>query len=327
MLLNELDATLTEKGIDTKIVFIMYTDTYWAPETVRFNHPERFIMTTATTGRDRSLPYLTDRHDGPLPEYRRNRNTFTVTMPLSLSFTDSWKPVFDGKRFLFEYHFWLDHYVDPGYMHFTKNIYNDARSIADAGFHGIMDDKTQRSYFPTGLPMAIYGETLFDRELDLEEYTARYFEKCFGKDAKKARAYLEEISAIFDPDKLRVSDDVVVVDTGTGGGLKQQGFIGNPDTVERISKIYDCLEEFHPIIENDRAEEAECVQESWRILNLHQEYCRMYAEVFIALGKADKSLATEKVDVLKDWLGKNEDKFQPYLDLVLFIQKLDRMVK
>lgn len=327
MLLNELDQALTEKGVRTKIVFIMYTDTYWAPETVRFNNPDRFIMTTATTGRDRSKPYLTERHDGPLPEYQRNQNTFTVTMPLSLSFTDSWKPVFDGKRFLFEYHFWLDHYVDPGYMHFAKNIYHDARSIADTGFHGIMDDKTQRCYFPTGLPMAVYGETLFERELDLDEYTDRYFEKCFGKDAEKARAYLEEISAIFGPDQLRVSDDVVVVDTGTGGGLKQQGYIGNPETVERISKIFGCLEGFRPVIEADRSYETECVRESWRILRLHQEYCRLYAEVFIALGKADREDAVAKVAAMKDWLARNEDAYQPYLDLPLCVMKLERLLK
>ncbi len=327
MLLNELDAAMTEKGIDTKIVFIMYTDTYWAPETQRLNNPDRFIMTTATTGRDRSKPYLTDRYDGELPVYQRNQNTFTVTMPLSLSFTDSWKPVFEGKKFLFEYHFFMDHLNDPGYMQFAKNIYDDARSIADIGFDGIMDDKTQRSYFPTGLPMAVYGETLFDRELDFSAYTEGYFEKGYGKDGQKAMAYLREISAIFSPEKLRVEDDIVVLDTGTGGSLKTQGFVGNPETVNRLSRIYACLDEFKPVIEKDRSEEPLCVQESWRLLALHQDYCRLFAEVLIALGRADRETATEKADAMKDWLAKNEDEYQPYLDLVLVAQKLKRLLK
>ncbi len=327
MMLNDLDAALTAKGVDTKIVFIMYTDTYWAPETVKFNNPHRFIMCTATTGRDRSKPYLSERYERDLPTYKRNENTFTVTMPLSLSFADSWEPVFGGKKFLFEYHFFMDHYTDPGYMHFAKNIHADARSIGEIGFDGIMDDKTQRSYFPTGLPMAVYGETLFDYDLDFESYARDYFAKGYGEDGQKAKVYLEEISRIFAPDKLRVSDDIVVLDTGTGGSLKQQGFINNPETVERISGLYACLDAFAPIIAKDRSAESDCVQESWRILALHQDYCRLYADVLIALGEGDKALAAEKVGDMKGWLARNEDAFQPYLDLALVVQKMDRLLK
>ncbi len=327
MLLNELDAALTKKKIDTKIVFIMYTDTYWAPETQRFNNPDRFIMTTATTGRDRSKPYLADRYDRELPAYVRNGNTFDVTLPLSLSFTDSWKPVFDGKKFLFEYHFWLDHYCDPGYMHFAKNIYEDARSISNIGFNGVMDDKTQRSYFPTGLPMAVYGETLFDQNLDLDAYTDRYFEKAFGKDGKAARAYLEKVSAIFGPDDLRISDDVVVADTGTGGEEKKVGFINNPATVLRLSALEEHLSSFTATIENNLRVEDLCNRESWRLLLLHQDYCRYAVAVLIALAANKKEEAAVKLDEMKDWLARHEDEYQPYLDLVLCVQKFERLLK
>ncbi len=212
-------------------------------------------------------------------------------------------------------------------MHFAKNIYEDARSISDIGFNGVMDDKTQRSYFPTGLPMAVYGETLFDQSLDLDAFTDCYFEKAFGKDGKAVRAYLEKMSAIFGPDELRIGDDVVGADTGTGGELLRQGFVGKEETVTRISAIFDCLDAFKAIIERDRSDEPACVQESWRILKWHQEYCRLYAEVFIALGKADKELARKKVNAMEDWMAKNEDEFQPYLDLVICTQKLERMLK
>ncbi len=325
--LNELDAALSAKGIDTKVVFILYTDTYWAPESTKLNNPDRFIMTVASTGRDHNLPYLPQRYGAELPAFQRNNNTFNVTLPMTMSFIDGWKPLYDGKRFMFDYHFYEAHYVDPSYMQMARRMHEDARSISDIGFDGIMDCKTQRSYFPTALPMAIYGETLFDQQVELEAYTKAYFEKAFGKDAEAARTYLDQICAIFAPEKLRVADDIVVLDTGTGGELLRQGFVGKEETVTRISAIYECLDGFKATIEKDRAEEPACVQESWRILKWHQEYCRLFAEVYIAMGKGDKTLARQKIDAMEDWLGKNEDEFQPYLDLVICTQKLERLLK
>lgn len=327
MMLNELDAVLTEKGIDTKLVFIMYTDTYWAPETVSLNNPGRFIMTTATTGRDRSKPYLPDRYDEELPAYQRNGNLFDVTMPICLSFADSWKNVFGGKKFLFEYHFWMDHYTDPGYMHFAKNIYDDVRSLSDIGFDGIMDDKTQRSYFPTGLPMAVYGETLFERELDLEAYTKLYFEKAFGADGEAARAYLEKVSAIFNPDELRVSDDIVVVDTGTGAIEKKMGFVNNPATAARLAGLEEHLATFTDTIKRNLTAEDPCVRESWRILLLHQDYCRHTARILLAMAENDKDNAVLAVDEMNEWLARHEDEFQPYLDLELCNVRNNRLMK
>ncbi len=325
--LNELDAALTAKGIDTKVVFILYTDTYWAPEFVKLNNPDRFIMTVASTGRSYSLPYLPDRYHQELPAFQRNNNTFNVTLPMTLSFLDQWTPLYNGKHFMFDYHFYQAHYADPSYMQMAKRMYEDARTIGDIGFDGVMDCKTQRSYFPTALPMAVYGETLFDQNLNFEAYQKEYFDKAFGKDGDAAKVYLDKICAIFDPDKLRVTDDIVVIDTGTGGELLHQGFIGKEETVTRISAIFDCLDDFKATIGKDRSAEPACVQESWRILKWHQDYCRLFAEVYIALGKADKALAREKAEEMKDWLGKNEDEFQPYLDLVLCVQKLDRLFK
>jgi len=44
ILLNELDAELTARQLPTKVVFIAYTDTIWAPETERLQNPDRFSL-------------------------------------------------------------------------------------------------------------------------------------------------------------------------------------------------------------------------------------------------------------------------------------------
>lgn len=327
LFLNELDAALAAAGIDTKVVFILYTDTYWAPLKMKLKNPDRFIMTVASSGRSYDSTYLPERYKEELPAFHRNNNTFNVVLPMTLSFVDKWESQYSGKRFMFDYHFYQAHYADPSYMQMARRMHEDARCIGDIGFDGVMDCKTQRSYFPTGLPMAIYGETLFDQKLDFESYTKSYFEKAFGHDAEEARTYLERVCAIFDPEKLLVADDIVVIDTGTGGKLFRQGFVGNEETVTRISDIYSCLDDFKTTIEKDRSNDPPCVQESWRILALHQDYCRLLANIYVALGKGDKELAQKETDLMKEWLGKNEDEFQPYLDLVLCVQKLDRLMK
>jgi len=183
MLLNELDDALTERGIDTKIVFIMYTDTKWAPEEVKLHQTERFILTTAVGERDRTIPYNPERYPIPLKPYKRNDNHLDATFPINLSYLDGWtENGFTGRKFLFEYYLYYYHYMDPGYMYVSREMYADTQTLGTTGFDGVMQDRTQRSNFPTAFPMAIQGEALFDQSLDFDEYA----------DIEEANAYSDE---------------------------------------------------------------------------------------------------------------------------------------
>ena len=51
ILLNDMDAELTKRGLDTKIEFCVYVDCIWAPLTARFKNPDRFIMCYAPISR------------------------------------------------------------------------------------------------------------------------------------------------------------------------------------------------------------------------------------------------------------------------------------
>ena len=44
LMLNELDRKMTEVGIQTKIVFLLYYELLWAPETMRIENPDRFVL-------------------------------------------------------------------------------------------------------------------------------------------------------------------------------------------------------------------------------------------------------------------------------------------
>ena len=54
MLLNDIDDALTERKLNTRIVYIAYTETMWAPETEKFNNPNRFALLFAPISREYS---------------------------------------------------------------------------------------------------------------------------------------------------------------------------------------------------------------------------------------------------------------------------------
>ena len=43
-LLNDIDAKLTDAGISTRVVFLLYVDLLWEPQKVRLNNPDRFTL-------------------------------------------------------------------------------------------------------------------------------------------------------------------------------------------------------------------------------------------------------------------------------------------
>jgi hypothetical protein len=153
-MLNKLDAILTERGNPAKIVFIMYVDTLWPPIVEKLNNPSRFIMTTASSRRNGDK-YSDKRSEAGIPEWTRNNYNIPAGFETTLSFVDGWKPIFDGPKFIYEYYMYTPHYADPGYMQFSRNIADDMKGLHLTGFNGVMSDQTQRSFFPTGLPMSI----------------------------------------------------------------------------------------------------------------------------------------------------------------------------
>lgn len=328
-MLNELDERLTQRGIETKIVFIMYIDTFWPPETVRFNNPERFIMTTAITGRDYSTPYDNTPYDKPLPPYKRNKFDFVISFPLILKFMEAWKPYFDGKKFAFEYHFYTQHFNDPGAYQMAKLLLEDIRNIGSFGFSGIMSDQTQRSFFPNGLPMKILGEGLFDTSIDFEEFAKDYFSAAYGEDSEAAREYLKGISSLFGPDKLQVLKDIVEIDTGTGAAEAKplKPWVNSPEMQENFLKIPKYVDAFLPTIEKNLDAEDKCRQKSWKLLLYHADYCKRLAEIYYLDSVGNNDKAKEKLSEMIDVFSRIELEISTEFDLCLFKQSMDKKLE
>ncbi len=323
-MLNKLDKRLTEQGNDSKIIFIMYIDTLWPPIASRLSNPSRFIMTTACgTGRG----YSAERRAGGIPKWERNNFTLDEKLDVALNFVDGWKPIFDGPKFIYEYWFYTSHYSDPGYMSFTRRLAHDVKTLCVTGFEGIMSDGSQRTFFPTGLPLSLFGEMLFDTSIDTENYINSYFADSFGDDFMLAKKYLESISALFDSSVMTQKTSVTVQDTGTGEELvKKAGIFGNEAAGDLIATLPSIVDEFAPIIRKNLDLEDKCHKESWRILTYHGEYCKGVSKIYYALSRNDTVLATKHFEELIDYLSSVELDIDLYFDLCLFHRRTQQLI-
>ena len=320
MMLNELDAELEKRGNDAKIVFIMYVDTLWPPVKERLNNPSRFILTTATT-RAKGDKYSAKRREGGIPEWTRNDFKVPLGFDMTLTFVDGWKKVFDGPKFIYEYYMYTQHFSDPGYMQLSRSIAEDLKSLDETGFDGVMSDQTQRSFFPTGLPMSIIGEFQFDRALDTEVFIDQYFKDAFGADHTSAREYLEMITDIFDPSSLGATISVVSQDTGAADANKKRaGIFGNAEKGRIIKTVPEAVAPYEAkFLEN--AEKGDiCHRESFRLLAYHCEYCKHLSRIYSALAESDRAEANRALASAIEYLSEIESEIHPYFDLVLFAQ-------
>ncbi|MBR3806415.1 MAG: DUF4838 domain-containing protein [Clostridia bacterium] len=324
-MLNKLDAKLTEQGNPAKIIFIMYVDTLWPPEQSRLNNPDRFIMTTACgTGK----AYSAKRREGGIPKWKRNDFAIQGGLDMALTFKDGWKCTFDGPSFIYEYWFYTHHYADPGYMEYARGRANDIKQLYVTGFDGIMSDGSQRTFFPTGLPLSIVGEFLFDTSIDTEKYIDSYLADAFGNDWKEAKEYLEKISASFDVDALAQKTDITAQDTGVDDKLsKKAGIFGNEPVGDIIAKVPDIVDAFAPTLKKNLELKNECHKESWRILTYHGEYCKGLSKIYFALSRNDTDAATKEFEKLMDYLSEVELDIQFYFDLCLFHQRTSQLIE
>ena len=90
MFLNELWEEMKKRGITTRVVFILYNDTVFPPETVRLAKDCGFVLMTAFS-RDYSKPYTLKPYEGKLPEYERNVPNVPSDFRVQDAFCRAWR--------------------------------------------------------------------------------------------------------------------------------------------------------------------------------------------------------------------------------------------
>ena len=196
MLMNEIDEELTARKLATRIVFICYYETIWKSETVNIKNPDRFTMLFAPISRVYHRAVTPYAKEFPYVPFKHNDITLPTDIDEYIPYAKSSMEQYRVNTFLYEYHFCYNQHYNPGSINYARIIYDDVRGYHAHGFHGIIQDGSQRSYWPHGLCFYTYAATLFDVNVKFEDIVEDYFSHAYGADWREVLAFLEKLGEI-----------------------------------------------------------------------------------------------------------------------------------
>ncbi len=309
MMLNELDQALSERGLATRIVFLIYADLLWAPAEQEIRHPERFVLMFAPLHRSYYEPFDPAEMEEPIPPFALNELEFPPSQ--NLNHLAAWQHMFSGDSFVFDYRLMWGQYDDPGYMALSRALDADLPSLREVGLNGMISDQTQRVFIPSGLSMMLLAKNLWQSDLDYDAAADDYFSAAFGPDGDKCRDYLEGISAGFNPRWLSTyqsADPTPVPD----------------DMVTGLREVRELIEEFEPVIEENLSLANYAQARSWEYLAEHAQMCRILSRAIEAELDASPEQAQLHWQELQMRVMENEDDTNPVFDVFLFLLTMRR---
>lgn len=288
-LLNDIDSMLTRRGLDTRIVFLLYQELLWPPVRARLNNPERFVLMFAPISRSFESSYELDGVPDRPPEYVRNRITLPRGIGENLSFLRAWREAFSGEGFAYDYHLGRAHYGDFGYLHISRVISADIKKLRAMGLSGSISCQELRACLPNALPNYVMGYTLFDDGADVDGLIDEYFSAAYGGDRQAVREYLERLSS------LECCDYV------NGAGARE-----NPEAAQRASEVQKLCGEFTPPDTEDAFA---------GLLSCHRRYTLRLARALELLALGKRKEAADAWREMREFICAGEPRFQPYLDV------------
>ena len=302
MLLNDIDDELSSRGLNTRIVFIQYSDTSWAPEKIKLKNPARFSMLTAAISR--SYTYSVEKDpDVPKTQYVRNVTGRLDSLEEYLVHTRDWRKMTNCPSIVYEYHFWKHQFYAPGILSFARRIFEDIESYRLNGFDGIIEDGSQRSFFPSGFLWYVYASKLFDLSCDFDMLTKNYFSHAYGGvwekvlrgfmmlDKHMPESYIEQKHSV---DNLKNKIDRSVA--------------------ELLSSVDEICDELDSVIEAHKNMPMRAGTVSMRLLSRYTEYCRGLARALILRAQGEDDEAKRSFDAFASKFGKYEAELDRYYD-------------
>ena len=279
MILNDIDRKLTEAGIKTKVVFLMYLDLLWVFKEGEIKNRDRFLMMFAPITRSYTKCFtdFDETEKVELAPYVRNKLQLPQRVEENVAYLRSWQEKFGGDSVDFDYHLMWDHVYDPGYYRCAEVMHGDVCGLDKIGLNGFISCQLQRASLPTGLPMTMMAKGLWDKTSDFEAEAEKHFASAFGKDGEKAREYLKTLSELFMPQFMR-------------GELGKK----SEEAVESYRKIDGYVKNFIPVIEENMAATCGNVRRSWEYLMLHSKLLAPYADMLISAASGDEKQMLEK---------------------------------
>ena len=316
-LMNMVDEELTAAGLSTRIVFIVYVDTSWAPGHEMILNQDRFTLMLAPITRD---------YTETLPEwgvkavtvpYQRNKNKMPKNLEEYFAYFADWKKAgWRGANISYEYHFWKHQFFDISGIEISKLINEDVRVYNEYGIGGIIEDGSQRSFFPTGLAFYTYARSMYDGSLSAYEIAEDYFSAAFGEDWKRFYDYLVRLENAM---KYRFCQRKMSVN-------KKVSLFYNPEEAKLIATVPSIVSEGRELIKEYYNSDYRVRTVSVRLLEHHADFAEMLAAALYEKALGNDEGCAELGEKMRLEFGKREAELEKYYDHCICFRYLKALI-
>ena len=316
ILLNEIDAELAKRKLNTRIVFCCYFDTEWPPVEEKLNNPRRFTMLLGPAGRSYTEPLSISPESFEMRPFELNKNVLPTTLNEHMTYVKAWEERCGINTIAYEYHYCINQWYEPGAIKFAKLIYDDVKGYHANGIRGIIEDASQRTFFPNGFAFYIYAATLFDTSLDFDAAVEDYYSHAYGKDWQKVVDFQWKLSGLFNHEFL----------AGQNSADKNIGRYYNPEVAKSLREIEFVIKDFAPFVDEHKNMPYRAQTVSYRLLARYLEYAEKLSKVFVlkALG-GDREAHRAFWQFVYEY-GKYEIEMERYFDFGMSVMLLNRIV-
>ena len=295
ILMNEVDAELTRRGLDTRVVFCCYVDTKYAPLVETINNPKRFSVLACVSGNYHesvSMQVL----EMELAPYVRNKIEDCKTVDEYVAYARAWQRKCNVNVFSYGYHFHLHQYFCPGVLDFARIIHGDVKGLSANGIRGIVEDGSQRSFFPNGFAYYVYASTLFDNSVEFDDLVKDYFSHAYGEDWREVYDFFGALDEVFDVKYM----------TGFASADASRGRFYNPEMAEKFRKVKEICSRMGDFAEKHKNMPMRSQTVMHRVLRRYFEYCEglAYPLTLKAMGLSIE--ASEAYEEFRTEFGKYE---------------------
>ncbi len=304
VLLNDIDRELTRRGLKNRIGAVMYSETAYEPTCEYLLNPDRFLFLLGAI--TRSYTYSVPKN--PKPEkftpFVLNQSGRPETMEEHVARAQAWRRFAPSPSIAYEYHFWKHQFYAPGVFSFARRLYEDVHSYRDNGFDGIIEDGSQRSFFPNGLSFYVYAATLFDPSLDFDEICRDYLSHAYGEHWQEVAEYLKTM------DRLLPQEYVEARHT-----LRHDfNQFYRPEMVDTLRQVESETRRFQEKFESWNNMPLRTQTVSMRLLPLHCEFCRGLASALMLKAVGKEYEAKAAIEAFEENFGAKELSIERYYD-------------
>ena len=305
-LINDITDILAERGLDTKIAFIVYYNTSHPPMTEKIKHPRNTILLFAPISRTFAESFPNDYRVTEIPAYKVNSFDLiygkTASVDANLAYLHAWKQVYDGDAVDFDYHLMWDHVLDASGEGIAKVAYNDIRSFDVLGMNGFISCQLQRNAFPTSIAMTTMARTLWNSNIDFDTIRHELYAASFGEDVSDRLCdYFTTLADAFDI-----------------GAIRGQRIFDREAWKAKMEFAVKAMDDIKPFV----AEHLDCIdpchKESWEILELHRQAYLLIGKAILAKLVFDEETAKQLIKAAYMIVWENEDKLQSVVDSMYF---------